>query len=213
MSRPTSRSGWWHLKVRREGIDRQKRARDRRMHGQTDRKREREMVMRGRKGNETEWDREIDGRIKRERGIVMGAREKERRPRRENCSESPTRILGQTEETRSRRCNGLSLSRSRSYRSFRLDSTRRDRERPHDRFSYFSSIQCVSSTFALSRGWNSWLCKRWSLYLVNDWGEASNLILKKSAYNDMNYEIVKTCLFLLFFFLFWFYRKYLFCSD
>lgn len=66
--------------------------------------------MRGREGNETEWDRETDRRIKRERGIVMGAREKERRPRRENCSESPTRILGQTEETRSRRCNGLSLS-------------------------------------------------------------------------------------------------------
>ena len=42
----------------------------------------------------------------------MGARETDRRPRRENCSESPTRILGQTEETRSRRCNGLSLSLS-----------------------------------------------------------------------------------------------------
>ena len=45
-------------------------------------------------------------------GMVMGARETDRRPRRENCSESPTRILGQTEETRSRRCNGLSLSLS-----------------------------------------------------------------------------------------------------
>lgn len=39
----------------------------------------------------------------------MGAKETDRRPRRENCSESPARILGQTEETRSRRCNGLSL--------------------------------------------------------------------------------------------------------
>lgn len=71
---------------------------------------------------------QTDEWIKRERRIVMGAKETDRRPRRENCSESPARILGQTEETRSRRCNGLSLSsllslsRSRSYRSLPLDS-------------------------------------------------------------------------------------------
>lgn len=108
-SRPTSRSGWWHLKVRREGIDRQKRGEgaNRAFTGERERQRKRE-----RGENERDRNGGCEGGVRRRVDDVMGARETDCRPRRENCSESPTRILGQTEETRGRRCNGLLLSRS-----------------------------------------------------------------------------------------------------
>lgn len=57
---------------------------------------------RARKG---ERKREASSALTKERD-----REENSRPRRENCSESLPRILGQTEETQGRQCNGLSRS-------------------------------------------------------------------------------------------------------